>query len=354
MSGFKDRFPLPFRTVLWFSVLVSFILQLAIISYNHLTGFSTIESITEFTIGILYGTVLTTFVALLMVYADLVIIRYMNRWFSWEQKYRTRVPVQLFIVSFLAALLAMVLTAISNLITPYEQDLAGILIANILIAMVVNLILVIILEAWLFFRERKRLELKREALEKELTQIRFDVLKSQMNPHFLFNSLNVLSGLISKDAGKAEQFIDEFSMVYRYVLETIEKPVVLVEEELEFVRSYMYLQKIRYGDQLEMEVSLESDTLKMLLPPLSLQVVLENVIKHNRVDTEDGLKILIFEEEKWLIVKNRIRLKMSSNRSTGVGQKNLIKRYAMISELEPKFLIDNDHYIVKMPLLDRE
>ncbi|MBN2806317.1 MAG: PAS domain S-box protein [Prolixibacteraceae bacterium] len=191
-------------------------------------------------------------------------------------------------------------------------------------------------------------------VQKENLQAQFEVLKQQVNPHFLFNSLNVLSSLIDKDIAKAQLFIDEFSQIYRYVLETIEKTVVTLGKELGFVRSYIFLQQIRYGDNLNFTVNLPSKLLKLYMPPLSLQVVLENAIKHNIVNESHPLHINISHVDAWLIVSNSIQPKISMGNSTGLGQKNMVKRYALISDKEPTFQVINNQYVVKLPLLNVE
>lgn len=191
-------------------------------------------------------------------------------------------------------------------------------------------------------------------VQKENLQSQFEILKSQINPHFMFNSLNVLSGLISKDIGKAQQFIDEFSHIYRYVLETLEQPVVSLEKELDFMRSYLFLQQIRHGNDLSWSVKIPSALLKWVLPPLSLQVVLENAIKHNIVNEQKPLKIDIFSEETTLVVRNNIQPKISSVSSTGLGLKNLVKRYGLIGQKEPVFYVETGYYVAKLPLLETD
>ena len=191
-------------------------------------------------------------------------------------------------------------------------------------------------------------------VQKENLQSQFEVLKQQMNPHFLFNSLNVLSSLISKDVNKSQQFIDEFSHIYRYVLETIEKPVVTLNRELGFVRSYMFLQQIRYGENLNFNISIPSSILNLYMPPLSLQMVLENAIKHNVINEGNPLRIDIFSDNGWLVVRNNIQPKISMSKSTGLGQKNMVKRYALISSMIPTFSVVTNYYEVKLPLLNVE
>ena len=137
--------------------------------------------------------------------------------------------------------------------------------------------------------ERRRAEV----LERENADIRFAILKTQLNPHFLFNSLNVLSSLIGKDAGRAQHFVDEFSAVYRYILEVIDLPVVELRRELEFARSYLYLQSIRFADGIEVDVDIRSDQLDLYVPPLALQTVIENAFKHNRASADAPLHLRI-------------------------------------------------------------
>jgi LytS/YehU family sensor histidine kinase len=252
----------------------------------------------------------------------------------------------------LAIFVSTLVTVFVNWISAYKKGFVQVLIVNALISSVINILMMVVLEAWHFFIESDKAKLKSETLERELSQVRFEVLKNQINPHFMFNSLNVLSGLIEKDVDKAQLFIDEFAHIYRYVLETIEKPVVSLEEELDFIRSYIFLQQIRYGESLSFKVNLAADLLKMLLPPLSLQLVLENAIKHNIVNQSQPLGIEIFYENGWLMVKNNMQRKISSNVSTGLGQKNLVKRYAMICNDIPQFMVESNHYIVRLPLIE--
>jgi PAS domain S-box-containing protein len=191
-------------------------------------------------------------------------------------------------------------------------------------------------------------------VQKENLQSQFEILRQQINPHFLFNSLNVLSGLISKDASQAQLFIDEFSHIYRYVLETMEQPVSTLRKELDFMRSYLYLQQMRHGEDLTWTVNIPAGLLDMVLPPLSLQVVLENALKHNIVNEAKPLQIEIFAKDKTLMVKNRLQPKISKGISTGLGLKNLVKRYALISNLVPIFTIENNHYVATLPLINIE
>ncbi len=190
--------------------------------------------------------------------------------------------------------------------------------------------------------------------QEENLRSQIEILKQQLNPHFLFNSLNVLSGLINVDVNKAQQFIDEFSHIYRYMLETIEQQVTPLKNEMDFMHSYLFLQQIRYGENLTFSVNIAASSLEMVIPPLSLQVILENAIKHNIVNESKPLQIDISSEDDFLVVKNNLQPKISAPVSTGIGLKNLVKRYALITDMEPSFKIESGHYIARIPLINPE
>ncbi len=279
----------------------------------------------------------------------------MNRIAPWGKNIFKRIPLQLGLTVIIAAIIATFITLFANWIKAYtDHEVVSIVISNVLIYIVVNIVVMAIFEGWILFIERAKAKQIADSLQTELSQIKFEVLKSQINPHFMFNSLNVLSGLINKDVKKAQQFIDEFSMIYRYVLETIEQPVATLGKELEFMRSYLFLQQIRYGENLTYSVNITADLMEMFLPPLSLQVVLENAMKHNIINESKPLHIEITDEALTLIVKNNIQPKISKGISTGLGLKNLIKRYALISDLVPEFKVETNHYIAKLPLIKIE
>lgn len=344
----------PFLRLLKLLVIFAIVLQTVVISYNHFSGFYYVPDVWNFIFRFLYGSVFTIIAGFLIAIPDLTIIYFLNKTLPWNKNILKRILLQLIFTVLFAVIVSSLITLISHLINHYDEGLYPVLIINALISSVVNVLLMAVLEAFIFFNDSKQSKIKAENLEKELSQIKFEVLKNQINPHFMFNSLNVLSGLIENDIAKAQQFIDEFSMIYRYVLETIEKPVVSLNKELGFVRSYIFLQQMRYGEDLFMEVNIPAHLLNMYLPPLSLQIVLENAIKHNVINSSKPLKIEIFHNKSWLSVRNNIQAKISSAYSSGLGQKNMIKRYSMISDKLPEFIVEASHYLVKLPLLENE
>lgn len=344
----------PFPKLFKVLLVMSLVLQCVIISYNHFFGYYHVADLSDFINRLAYGSVLTTIAAFMIAYPDLFIIRYLNKPFPWGRKIFVRINIQLVITLLVAIIISTFITLLAHWMDAYKEDIGSVLIINAMIFSVVNIIMMITLEAWIFYMDSRYSRKMADNLEKELALIRFEVLKSQINPHFLFNSLNVLSGLIRKDVAKAQLFIDEFSMVYRYVLETIEKQVVSLSDELGFMHSYMFLQQIRYGEHLILQVNIPSQQLQKLMPPLSLQLVLENAIKHNEISQAKPLKIAISCEDGFLLVKNVLQPKFSSGKSTGMGQKNLFKRYQLLHDEVPTFTVENSYYIAKLPLIDND
>jgi hypothetical protein len=332
---------------------LSIIIELIVITYNHMSGYYELDGFRHFLLRLLRGSLMGLTAGFLIAYPDLFLIRYLNARFPWGKKFWKRIGLQLGFSIVISVVISTVVTLLANWMQPYTEEFRGVLMNNAMIYAVVNILLMSVLEGWIYYDEGRQSRQIAENLREELSQIKFEVLKSQINPHFLFNSLNVLSGLINVDVNKAQSFIDEFSQIYRYVLETIEQTVVTLNKELDFMRSYLFLQQIRYGHALTFTVNLPAEQLQMVVPPLSLQVLLENAIKHNIVNDAKPLKIEIYTEGNFLVVKNNIQPKISGT-STGLGLKNLVKRYALITTLEPSFRVVNNHYEARIPIIKIE
>ena len=326
------------------------LIQLVVLTYNHFSGYYVLDGYQHFFLRLLRGVILSLVGGFLIAYPDLYVIRYLNSLAPWGRRVLMRLSLQISFAVFISILVSTAITLLANWLKPYSEDFTGVLIYNAMMYSVVNILLMSILEGLIYYSESRHSRQIAEKLQEELSQIKFEVLKSQINPHFMFNSLNVLSGLINVDVARAQLFIDEFSHIYRYVLETIEQPVVSLNKELEFMRSYLFLQQIRYGENLTFTVNITAELLPFVVPPLSLQVLLENAIKHNIVNESKPLKIEILSEDGFLIVKNNIQPKISGT-STGLGLKNLVKRYALVCKIEPTFKVINNQYVAKIPLI---
>lgn len=187
-----------------------------------------------------------------------------------------------------------------------------------------------------------------ERLKTEHVASQYSSLKNQVNPHFLFNSLNVLSTLVYDNQDKAVEFIRKLSHVYRYVLESKDEEVVPVQEEMEFVKNFAFLQKIRFGENLQMKIGEVKS--KKYVPPLAIQILVENAIKHNVVSEKDPLTVKIDFEEDACIIWNNLKEKKVKD-STGIGLNNLIARYQYLTDKEVKVEKGEDFFEVKLPLL---
>ncbi|MBN2779061.1 MAG: histidine kinase [Bacteroidales bacterium] len=191
-------------------------------------------------------------------------------------------------------------------------------------------------------------------IENQNVIAQYETLKNQVNPHFLFNSLNILSSLIRHDDKKALQFIEEFADIYRYVLDANDKTLVVTKKEIEFVNSYLFLQKLRYGKNFEVQYKNIDAIENSLIVPLSVQILVENAIKHNEISAEYPLEIIISVEENYLTVRNRIQKLNFEPESKKIGLNNLSARYAIITDQKVSFGEHNNSFIAKIPLLKLE
>jgi len=201
-----------------------------------------------------------------------------------------------------------------------------------------------------FLRNWKFQAVRAERLEKEKIASQYESLRNQVNPHFLFNSLNALSELVYENQELAVKYIRQLSEVYRYVLDSRNHEVVPVHEELTFVESFIFLQKIRFGENMKVTVTLTDQANKFILP-LSMQLLFENAVKHNIISSEEPLEILIYEEDDYLILKNRLNRKKSTRDGSGIGLENIIMRYKYLTEIPVLVQEENGYFIVKIPVL---
>jgi uncharacterized protein YpmS len=191
---------------------------------------------------------------------------------------------------------------------------------------------------------------KQEIVAKTETA-KFESLKNQLDPHFLFNSLNVLTSLIGENPQQAERFTTKLSKVYRYVLEQRNKDLVPIEEELKFAKTYMELLGMRFEEAVQFNIPDTISNNELKIVPLSLQLLLENAVKHNVVSTSKPLTIHIYEEGSYLIIANNVNPKEAIGKSTKVGLQNIADRYGLITDKGVKIENNNKIFRVSLPLL---
>ena len=189
-------------------------------------------------------------------------------------------------------------------------------------------------------------------LQKENLQSQFDVLKQQVNPHFLFNSLNVLTSLIRLEPELAEKFTEHLSKVYRYVLENKDNELVLVSTELDFLDAYLFLLNIRFMGKICVNIKICDDCKNLMIIPLALQLLIENAIKHNSMSKKSPLTIDIFiDDHAFLYVTNNLQERESYLASTGVGLQNIQHRYLLLNLPEPSFEKIGGKFVARIPLV---
>ena len=221
----------------------------------------------------------------------------------------------------------------------------GILTGLVFVQMVAHSLTIARLTQKMLDTQEEMAEMKREKLRMD-----YNSLQDQLNPHFLFNNLSVLKSLIIYDQDAAVDFTENFTDVYRYVLQSKEKPLVKFNEELDFMKAYCGLHKERIGDGLQMKVAIDDDQLDREIAPLTAQLLIENAIKHNIASREDPLKLEVYTQDNYLVVANSIN-KRESSYSTKTGLKNLVKRYEILNEKEIVVQHNEERFEVKVPLL---
>jgi sensor histidine kinase YesM len=261
-------------------------------------------------------------------------------------------PTKRLVVGLIATIVYTLIAVITAMITfekIFSFSFGNSFLWTIYFSVIVTIIISLILHSRGFLLRGRQATLDKEIHQKESIRAKYEALKSQVSPHFLFNSLNALTNLVYEDQDKAAKFIKQLSEVYRYVLDTRDKEVVPLEEEKRFLKSYLFLQQIRFGDKLKLEVDLEKT--RTLVAPLVLQMLVENAIKHNVISEEDPLHIRIFQEDGYIVVENDLQRKsVLVDDSPGLGLDNIARRYEFLSDKKVQ-VIKNEKFSVRLPVI---
>ena len=218
----------------------------------------------------------------------------------------------------------------------------------------ITLIIVVIFHFVYFYNRYQQNKIKEQKVIAGTASAKFDALKNQLDPHFLFNSLNVLTSLIEENPENAQKFTTSLSKVYRYVLEQKSKELVTVDEELEFAKTYMSLLKMRFEDSIIFEIPDHATNPESKVVPLSLQLLLENAVKHNMVTTSKPLHIRIYEDNGNLVVENNLQPKQIVKKSSGVGLENIKQRYHLLSNKNVYINQQANSFSVAIPMLTKQ
>jgi two-component system, LytTR family, sensor kinase len=217
----------------------------------------------------------------------------------------------------------------------------------------INLFLNVLNIIFLYVKQLEKTQSEVEQFKKISVQAQLQAVRNQINPHFLFNNLSVLSAMIPTDTDSSIEFVRQFSKVYRYVLKSHEKELVEVGDELDFIDSYFYLMQKRFGSSLSVNIDVSDNLRNDYIVPVALQMLVENAVKHNIVSKSRPLRIDIFNEDnKYLIVQNNLQVKdVIREHSTQVGLQNIMQRYEFFGKNTVKVIATDHFFMVKIPLL---
>jgi len=200
--------------------------------------------------------------------------------------------------------------------------------------------------------QKQTITLENETLRREALQSQFESLKNQLSPHFLFNSLTALKILIKEEPETAQNYVNSLSRALRYTLKSNEKQLVTLKEEMEFMESYLFLIRMRFGDNLSIGTTINENLLLHNLPPLTIQTLVENAIKHNEISKRNPLRInILTTENESLVIVNDIHEKITGEEGTGIGLTNLSKQYQLLINKEIIIRNENNRFSVEVPLI---
>lgn len=293
-------------------------------------------------------------VVLFLFIAAFLSVHYINKFISWGENPTRR--VLFFVLSLLAnSLVVTLMLCIPNLKTYTWGELMASrqLEAVFLVAAMLNILIMGTTDVILYYRKSHRKALDAEITKKNKVKYQYEQLKRQLNPHFLFNSLNVLDYLVHTDPERASVFIGKLAGVYRYLLSKESEPVVTLEEERTFVTMYIDLLKERFPVGLEVKMDLDDRYLKTFVIPCSIQLLVENATKHNVINKDHPLKIRIRISEKFIQVENNLNPRSQDTESSRLGLKNIEGQYQALFGKTIQIVKNDELFSVRLPIIDK-
>ncbi|UII75433.1 2TM domain-containing protein [Flagellimonas sp. HMM57] len=334
-------------------LIVSLYITLAIRALNILinigNGVTWSDELENFGVTYIYAFIITAFNAY---YNDFISTKY-----SWELQGKKRLwygAIGSIVVTLVGFGLARVLVNVGIYSNSFDDFLANETLENYVSTLIIAICISAILHAFHFYKALQDTRVKKQRIIAGTASARFDALKNQLDPHFLFNSLNVLTSLIEEDPHQAQKFTTSLSKVYRYVLEQKNKDLVTVDEELNFARTYVRLLKMRFEDSIVFNIPDTSSVPDAKIVPLSLQLLLENAVKHNVVTSSKPLHITVKEEGGMLMVTNNLQEKQVVKKSSGVGLQNIQQRYEILTDRQVHIEKTTSDFSVSIPMLTKK
>lgn len=283
-----------------------------------------------------------------------LIVCYADRRLPWIEKPVARLFFDLITVTTFSFVVSFLLSAffaffVWDIYQPGREFWIAMLRSTIL-PIIIALAITLILTSRSFLLEWRRTAIEAEKMKSERYAGQYQSLKDQLNPHFLFNSLNVLGNLIYEAPDRANIFIEKLAAVYRYVLDVQNEELVTLADELEFAHTYLDLHEIRFGNKFKYQIETYGED-EVRIPPLTLQLLIENVIKHNRATTSEPLDISISRKDMKLEVTNKLQPRISDGPDSGIGLKNIRERYRFFTDAEVAISNGSGSFLVSIPLI---
>lgn len=290
-----------------------------------------------------------------------LLMRSLGNWLHlilpWKKYFGIRFLVELVVRMTLVLILVVVLAMVHLQTIGLEElnDFANAQNALLLkvgvVSLFVNLVFTVISFTFFAYQQFAIVQIQSVEIKRKQLQLQFDMLRNQLSPHYLFNCLNTISNLVYKNAPLAEEFVRRFAHTYQYILNTHKKNLISVSEELEFVNAYAFLLQTRFSNNIQLIINLPKEAKKTIIPPLTLQLLVENAVKHNTVSENKPLQIEIYQNSEQLCVKNTISETPRQVSSLKVGLENIKNRYKYFTPKPLEFL-NGDNFEVKLPLLN--
>jgi sensor histidine kinase YesM len=338
----------PLRFIILVCIAVSVIIPL------YFIGYSLVNHINLSLRDIFYNVTFSFSISASISIANYYTILFLDRKLTWNRNKMKRFFIEFSLTNLIASCIITAVVISVNYLFYYQKDNKSLIqniYFNITIAIIVNTVVVAIFEGQSLIRKWLHSLIEMEQLRREHAESKYAVLKNQVIPHFLFNSLNSLNSLIRISPEKAIEFVDKFSKIYRYVLDVSDKMVVELYQEVDFLQAYYFLQRIRFGDNLIINITIDAKKMNDFILPLSIQMLIENAIKHNEISKDNPLNISITVEGEYLVISNNLQRKQVFEHSNGISLTNLKERYKHFTDIEPLFYYTDNCYIAKIPII---
>ncbi|BDX39042.1 hypothetical protein CYCD_23970 [Tenuifilaceae bacterium CYCD] len=294
----------------------------------------------------LLGSLATT---LIMWFGVKSIVVYLWKNFPWESNPLKHLVLEVLSILFYTALVGSIFIVI-NIIYPVDSA-EGDIILSIFYTLMITFFITSLYEGYFFFANWKETRILSEKLAKENIQSQYETLKSQINPHFLFNNLNTLSALIEENPKVAVEYVRKTADFYRNILNLKDKEIITLGEELDLIKNFFNLQHNRYGDNLKLIISVDSSLYHSYVAPLSLQMLLENAIKHNIISKDKPLEVTISAANGYISVRNNLQKRDLDQPTSGYGLRNIVDRYSYLSSRKVEIFENDSYFTVSIPIL---